>query len=272
MGDTLERLSSGAPHEQAGLIAERGALAYGLALAMPGGDEQTAREAFAEALRGARENPAAKPAAMPLRSWLCVLVRHEMINRARGSDHASMHLPQFPPAPDDPLVGLSLIVDRKARTLDPARAEALRRVWLRGEDYAAMARYFQIPLGQVRGWFAPVFDHWRPAQLGDAAELEALAGEYALGLLSKEEAAAIEGVMGHEPSLAQNISAWTILFAGLADESCAEAPPCDLCLSLSDGAPARSGWGARLWKTARPALWGAAAAGLVLGALSLAQW
>jgi anti-sigma-K factor RskA len=91
-----------------------------------------------------------------------------------------------------------------------------------------------------------------------------LAGEYTLGLLSAEEAAAFEARMVREPELRALYAQWAEDFAGLTDDITPQAPPARVWQQIEAGlfdTRARGSWLRRL------KLWGgglAAAAVLVL--------
>jgi len=91
-----------------------------------------------------------------------------------------------------------------------------------------------------------------------------LAGEYTLGLLSAEEAAAFEARMVREPELRALYAQWAEDFAGLTDDATPQAPPARVWQQIEAGlfdTRARGSWLRRL------TLWGgglAAAAVLVL--------
>jgi len=91
-----------------------------------------------------------------------------------------------------------------------------------------------------------------------------LAGEYTLGLLSAEEAAAFEARMVREPELRALYAQWAEDFAGLTDDITSQAPPARVWQQIEAGlfdTRARGSWLRRL------TLWGgglAAAAVLVL--------
>lgn len=91
-----------------------------------------------------------------------------------------------------------------------------------------------------------------------------LAGEYTLGLLSAEEAAAFEARMVREPELRALYAQWDEDFAGLTDDITPQAPPARVWQQIEAGlfdTRARGSWLRRL------TLWGgglAAAAVLVL--------
>jgi anti-sigma-K factor RskA len=91
-----------------------------------------------------------------------------------------------------------------------------------------------------------------------------LAGEYTLGLLSAEDAAAFEARMVREPELRALYAQWAEDFAGLTDDITPQAPPARVWQQIEAGlfdSRARGSWLRRL------TLWGggiAAAAVLVL--------
>ncbi len=81
----------------------------------------------------------------------------------------------------------------------------------------------------------------------DKDDDQALAAEYALGLLSAEEAAAFEARLASEPALRQAYAQWAEDFAALADDIPEEAPPARVQKKLqvrlfADARPARRSW------------------------------
>ncbi|MEI4233103.1 anti-sigma factor [Roseovarius sp. D22-M7] len=94
-----------------------------------------------------------------------------------------------------------------------------------------------------------------------------LAGEYTLGLLSADEAAAFEARLNREPELRALYAQWAEDLTGLADDAPAQAPPAHVWRGIEAGlfaTEARRPWHLRLL------LWGggvaaAAAAVLVIG-------
>ncbi len=107
----------------------------------------------------------------------------------------------------------------------------------------------------------------------DRDEDHILAGEYALGLLSAEEAAAFEARMVRDPDLRAAYAQWATDFADMTDEIAPQAPPAHVWQRIEAGlfpdARPRAGWMRRL------ALWGgglAAAAVLVLALVTGGDW
>jgi anti-sigma-K factor RskA len=98
----------------------------------------------------------------------------------------------------------------------------------------------------------------------DRDEDRILAGEYALGLLSAEEAAAFEARLGRDPDLRAAYAQWAEDFAAMTDDITPQVPPAHVWKRLEARLfpePRRPRWPGRL------ALWGggiAAAAALVL--------
>ncbi|HAW47918.1 MAG TPA: hypothetical protein DCX34_11890, partial [Roseovarius sp.] len=88
----------------------------------------------------------------------------------------------------------------------------------------------------------------------DRDEDHILAGEYALGLLSAEEAAAFEARMVRDPDLRAAYAQWATDFADMTDEIAPQAPPAHVWQRIEAGlfpdARPRAGWMRRL------ALWG----------------
>lgn len=100
-----------------------------------------------------------------------------------------------------------------------------------------------------------------------------LAGEYALGLLSAEEAAAFDARMGRDPDLRAAYAQWVEDFAAMTDDLTPQAPPAHVWQRLEAGlfpdARPRARWPRRL------ALWGgglATAAVLALALVTGGDW
>lgn len=259
------------------LLDAHGEDAYGLALGMLK-DPLRAADVMALAIARLRERPQARPEGMAAGHFLSLLVRHAGVNALRAADQgrrpsdAPMRLPDLPLAPPDPFPFDSAYLTEALAGLDPVRSEALRRIWCKGEDYPAIARYFQIPLAQVRPWLdgglRQLADRaWRPL-LGEDDELMLLTAGHALGLLTETEAAALEEVMRHDLGVQRAVAGWSRLFARLSDQTLPKPLPHDLRLRLlgdaegwSDAAQAaRRGWVTELLA---PAAWGVTAALLV---------
>jgi anti-sigma-K factor RskA len=106
----------------------------------------------------------------------------------------------------------------------------------------------------------------------DRDEDRILAGEYALGLLSAEEAAAFEARLGRDPDLRAAYAQWAGDFAAMTDDITPQVPPAHVWQRLEAGLftdKRRARWPRRL------ALWGggiAAAAVLVLALLTGDAW
>ncbi|MBI1418554.1 MAG: hypothetical protein GC146_15165 [Limimaricola sp.] len=90
-----------------------------------------------------------------------------------------------------------------------------------------------------------------PTDLTGPEEAEALAAEYALGLLTPPEARAFEDLLAVDPSFREAYARWTEDFASLAETVPEVAPPRDLQARIEAdlfpaAAPARQGWLQRL--------------------------
>lgn len=109
-------------------------------------------------------------------------------------------------------------------------------------------------------------DHDQPERDED----HILAGEYALGLLSADEAAAFEARLGREPELRAAYARWATDFASLSDDIAPTAPPAHVWQQVE----ARL-FPASRFRPRRMALWGgglAAAAVLVLALVTGGLW
>ncbi|MBS0123171.1 anti-sigma factor [Thetidibacter halocola] len=74
---------------------------------------------------------------------------------------------------------------------------------------------------------------------------EAMAAEYVLGLLSKDEVRAFERQMATDPDLEQDVAAWTEYFATMTDDLPEVAPPPQVLNRIEQ----------RLFSTPRPSIW-----------------
>lgn len=123
----------------------------------------------------------------------------------------------------------------------------------------------------------------------DWAELEAdgIAAEYALGLLTKQEAAAAEEVMALDPETARAVAVWTVTFSGFSNAGLPRTPPPEVCARICGAASeapdfsdapggALHRWMRRLvWRqrTGGRSVWRTAALGLaVVAAIAAAVW
>jgi RNA polymerase sigma-70 factor (ECF subfamily) len=93
-------------------------------------------------------------------TWLITVTRNAAIDRLRarragGADlEEAAQLADLGPGPEAQVVAASEAA-RLAHclgTLDPDRAEAVRRAYLAGETYADLARRFAVPLNTMRTW------------------------------------------------------------------------------------------------------------------------
>ena len=112
-------------------------------------------------------------------------------------------------------------------------------------------------------------DHDQP----DRDEDHILAGEYALGLLSADEAAAFEARLSREPELRAAYAQWAEDFATLSDDIAPQTPPAHVWQRIEAGLFPASRPRAR--RARRIVLWGgglAAAAVLVLALVTGGLW
>ena len=92
-------------------------------------------------------------------TWLITIARNHAIDRLRARrasrplDEAA-ELADLSPGPE----ALAIAADERGRiaacmqTLDPDRAEAVRRAYVEGESYQELAARFGLPLNTVRTW------------------------------------------------------------------------------------------------------------------------
>jgi RNA polymerase sigma-70 factor (ECF subfamily) len=94
-------------------------------------------------------------------TWLITVARNHAVDRLRARrarrqdplDEAA-ELADLGPNPEETAMAASLrgAVENCLRTLDPDRAEAVRRAYIHGDAYADLARRYGIPLNTVRTW------------------------------------------------------------------------------------------------------------------------
>jgi RNA polymerase sigma-70 factor (ECF subfamily) len=93
-------------------------------------------------------------------TWLITVARNHAIDRlrARKAGTADMDeaadLADLSPGPEDQLIAASdrAALTRCLATLDPDRAEAVRRAYIFGDSYADLATRYGVPLNTVRTW------------------------------------------------------------------------------------------------------------------------
>lgn len=258
------------------LLQRSGSRVWGLCRAVLD-DDMAARDAFLRAVSTMGAQGRFKSDHMGADRWIAVVARNEAVNTARADAPDRMTLPHVPPRPDHPIdIDRQDLADAFAG-LEPAKAEALRRVWLNGDSYEDLSRYFQIPAGQVRGWvrggIVALHDGaWDPSEEDDD-DLVLLGAEYIMGVLTAAEAAAIEDLMALDPELQSVVAGWARSFARVSGMVEPEPVPLDLhrravaSVQLAPAqAPAEPGG---IWGIVQPALWGLVAAGIVMTGLLL---
>ncbi|MGR3363263.1 MAG: sigma-70 family RNA polymerase sigma factor [Maritimibacter harenae] len=92
-------------------------------------------------------------------TWLITIARNHAIDRLRArrdteGDDAIAAMPDRAPGPEARAVAASEArrVEECFDTLEPDRAQAVRRAYLDGETYADLARHFEVPLNTMRTW------------------------------------------------------------------------------------------------------------------------
>ncbi|NAZ35379.1 sigma-70 family RNA polymerase sigma factor [Rubellimicrobium sp. CFH 75288] len=94
-------------------------------------------------------------------TWLITVARNHSIDRLRARRsapvtqiEAAADLADLSPTPEDAAAAAQLRgrIAECLGTLDPDRADAVRRAYLHGDTYADLARHYGIPLNTVRTW------------------------------------------------------------------------------------------------------------------------
>ena len=93
-------------------------------------------------------------------TWLITIARNHAIDRLRGRRPAAreadevVDLADNAPGPEARAIAASEAgrIARCMDTLEPDRAEAVRRAYLGGETYADLAERFAVPLNTIRTW------------------------------------------------------------------------------------------------------------------------
>lgn len=92
-------------------------------------------------------------------AWLMTVTRNTAIDRLRARRATApldevAELADLAPGPEDAALarGESRRIAACLDSLEPDRAEAVRRAYLRGETYAELARRFGVPLNTMRTW------------------------------------------------------------------------------------------------------------------------
>jgi RNA polymerase sigma-70 factor (ECF subfamily) len=91
--------------------------------------------------------------------WLIALARNHATSRLRGRagrraeplDEAA-ELADLSPGAGAAAPGRRAPIEDCLAALEPDRADAVRRAYLRGETYAELALRYRVPLNTVRGW------------------------------------------------------------------------------------------------------------------------
>lgn len=213
-----------------------------------------------------QEAPRYRDAALPAGVWLVTLARDVAVARARTlrrerPQDERAELADLSPEPLPAGPGAVALVG-----LDPDRAEALGRAWLRGEDGAELGRRFGMAPARLRAWLR----HGLAAMPdGPAADPQAtgedplLAAEDLLGLLPEDESRDLALRRDRDPALRRLRARWQVALAPLADAVAPEsAPPAAFAAIEARLFPEETrGWIARLGVV--PAVLGALAAALL---------
>lgn len=214
----LDQVAQGDTAAAAQLVDRIGGALYGRCIARLG--QEAADDAFCDILSTILEQ-AADRAPISGSRWIEIVTRNALVNRSRRAGVAErgfMRLPHVPPVPLhaealDP-AGASQALAR----FDGPRREALALIWARGASYDQIARRFGQPQTTVRGWVMELIDLLYDAAGGHAEspEEEALAAEYALGLLSPAEAGQVEDLMHQSPETEAAVGGWFQILSALS--------------------------------------------------------
>lgn len=263
------RIARGDRQALAAVYALAAARLHGLALHILQ-DPQRAGTALADVFVALWQTaPGFRDSGLPAGVWLVTLARDVVVADARaGRGPASRDdLQVLADLGPDPLAG---VPDGTVLAgSDPDRAEALRRVWLHGEDAADLGRRFGMPADRLRGWLRRDLLTLAGAApsptAGDtaAAEDSLFAAEFVLGLLPAMAARDVALRCQDDPELRRACARVRVALAALADQVAPEPPPpaCFAEIELRLFPEDRQGWLARLGVV--PAILGALAAALL---------
>ncbi|THV23901.1 sigma-70 family RNA polymerase sigma factor [Peteryoungia ipomoeae] len=92
--------------------------------------------------------------------WLCAIARYHCIDRLRARRpqtediEAAFDIADLAPDPEETAVLRSEggRIDSCLETLDPDRAQAVRRAYVEGVSYQELAEHFAVPLNTMRTW------------------------------------------------------------------------------------------------------------------------
>ncbi|EPX87169.1 RNA polymerase sigma factor, sigma-70 family [Rubellimicrobium thermophilum DSM 16684] len=94
-------------------------------------------------------------------TWLITIARNHAIDRLRARRRArpapldeAAELADLSPSPEEQAAAASMRsrIEDCLRRLQPEKADAVRRAYLRGETYEDLARRYGIPLNTIRTW------------------------------------------------------------------------------------------------------------------------
>lgn len=142
----LDRISEGDLKARGALLDLLGGELFGLCTHVLG-DERKASDALVRAFEVMSDHQG--PRRLPAVAWVRAVTRAAAVNAKRGDQPDLMRLPDVPEHGND---GKNPTFGSAFSRLDPARAEAFRRVWLAGESYEDLSQYFDVRPAQVRDW------------------------------------------------------------------------------------------------------------------------
>lgn len=146
VGSLLDRIGKGDTKARGALLDLMGGELFGLCTHVLG-DEREAGVALVRAFDVMTRDAGSRQ--LPPVAWVRAVTRAAAVNIKRKGRSDMMTLPDAPrPVPGGPVTAAA----QGLKQLDPARAEALRQVWLAGESYEDLSVYFAVRPAQVRDW------------------------------------------------------------------------------------------------------------------------
>ncbi|WP_373353541.1 hypothetical protein [Pseudoroseicyclus sp. CXY001] len=218
--ETLAKVVDGVGRGERGAASELFAALVpwlnGLARAMLG-EGRPAEQALEAALVAIwAEAPRRAASGIPARPWAALRLHRAAAGQRLG--------PPMGEPPQLPKPEAYLAANPEARALDPDALIAIRQAWIFGLGYDRLAKLHDLPLAGVRHWMEDNLELMRGEVAGeepgleDLSEYRVLAAERALGLLTEEEAEAFAEAESVLPELAEEVAAWELHLALLAED------------------------------------------------------
>ncbi len=158
--DMIARMAMGDRAALARLYAATSAKLFGISLRILG-DRAEAEDALQEVFVKVWHNAGRyRSNGLSPMTWLITVARNHSIDRLRsrpkattGLDEAA-ELADLSPNPEEALLasGLTSRIHTCLDSLDPDRADAVRRAYLGGEAYAELSDRYAVPLNTIRTW------------------------------------------------------------------------------------------------------------------------